>query len=55
MMSASAAKKFFLSVLSYIGKRTKKGCDHGSEVSIVHSRQDKEWSVPLRKPKEADT
>jgi len=28
------------SVISCIGKRTKEGCDRGSEVGIVHSGQD---------------
>jgi len=26
------------SILSWIGKRTKEGCDRGSEVETVHSR-----------------
>jgi len=30
-------KKNSPSILSCIGKRTKEGCDHGSEVGIVHS------------------
>jgi len=34
-------------------KRTKEGCDHGSEVETVHSRRSGEEPVPLRKPKES--
>jgi len=30
-------KKNFPSVLSYIGKRTREGCDRGSKVVTVHS------------------
>jgi len=30
-------KKNFSSVLSCIGKRTREGCDRGSEVCTVHS------------------
>jgi len=34
------------SVLSCIGKRTREGCDRGSEVGAVHSRRDGEGPVP---------
>jgi len=47
-------KKKFPSVVSCIGKRTKEGCDRGSEVETVHSRQDGKGPVPLRKSKESD-
>jgi len=45
-------KKNPSSVLSCI-KRTREGCDRGSEVGTVHSEQDGERPVPLRKPKES--
>jgi len=38
-------------VLFCIGKKTKEGCDRGSEVGTVHSGRDGEVSVPLRKLK----
>jgi len=38
------------SILSCIGKSTKEGCDHGSEVEPVHSGRDREGPVTL-KPK----
>jgi len=38
-------------VLSCIGKRTKEGCDRGSEVDTVHSGKDGEGLVPPTKPK----
>jgi len=41
------------SVLSCIGKRTKEGCNRGSEVETVHSGRDGEGPVPPRKPKES--
>jgi len=41
------------SVLSNVGKRTREGCDRGSEVGTVHSGRDREGSVPARKPKES--
>jgi len=41
------------SVVSCMDKRTKEGCDHGSEVSIIHSRRSGEGPVPLRNPKES--
>jgi len=40
--------------LSYIGKRTREGCDRGSEVETVYSKRDGKGPVPLRKPKESD-
>jgi len=46
-------KKNFSFVLSYIGKRTREGCDRGSEVGTVHSGRDGEGPVPPRKPKES--
>jgi len=46
-------KKNYLSVLLCIGKRTREGCDRGSEVGTVHSRRDGEVPVPPRKPKES--
>jgi len=36
-------KKNSPSVLSCIGKRTRKGCDRGSEVWTVHSGRDGRW------------
>jgi len=45
-------KKNSSSGLSCIGKRTREGCDRGSEVGTVHNGQDGEGPVPLRKPKE---
>jgi len=47
-------KKNSPSVLSCIGKRTREGCDHGSEVGTVHSVRDGEGPVSPRKPKESD-
>jgi len=41
------------SVLSLIGKRTRYGCDRGSEVGTVHSGRDREGPVPPRIPKES--
>jgi len=41
------------SFLSCICKRTKEGCDRGSEVETVHSGYDGKGSVPPRKPKES--
>jgi len=41
------------SFLSCIGKKTKEGCDRGSEVETVHNGQDGEGPVPPRKPKES--
>jgi len=42
------------SVLSCIGKRTKEGCDRGSEVGTVHSVRIRwEGTVSLRKLKES--
>jgi len=35
------------------GKRTKEGCDRGSEIGTVHSGRDGKESVPLRKPKKS--
>jgi len=40
-------KKNCSSVLSYIGKRTKEGCDCGSEVGTVHSGRGDKGPVPL--------
>jgi len=45
--------KNFPSVLSCIGKKTRKGCDRGSVVGTVHSGQNGEESVPPRKSKES--
>jgi len=39
-MSAGAARRMILSVSSCIDKRTKKGCDRGSEIGTVHSEPD---------------
>jgi len=39
------------SVLSCIGKRTREGCDRGSEVGTIHSGYDKEGPVLPMKPK----
>jgi len=41
------------SILSCLDKRTRKGCDRGSEVGTVHSGRDGEGPVSLRKPKES--
>jgi len=41
------------SVLSCIDKRTKSS-DRGSEFRIAHSGQNREWPVPLRKPRKSD-
>jgi len=38
-------------VLSCVGKRTREGCDRGSEVRTVHSGRD--WEGPLKKLKES--
>jgi len=46
-------KKNSLSVLSFIGKRTKQVCDRGSEIGKVHSWRDGERPILLRKPKES--
>jgi len=46
-------KKNSPSVLSCIGKKTREGCDCGSEVWTVHSGWDGEGPVPPRKPKES--
>jgi len=46
-------KKNSPSVLSSIGKRTGEGCDHGSKVGTVHSGQNREGPVSLRKLKES--
>jgi len=46
-------KKHFYFVLNCKGKRTREGCNRGSEVGTVHSRRDGEGLVPLRKPKES--
>jgi len=43
-------KKNSSSFLFCIGKRTKEGCDHGSEVGTVHSGRDGEGPVPLKNP-----
>jgi len=43
-------KKNSPSVLSCIDKRTKEGCDRGSEVGTVHSGKDGEGPAPLWKP-----
>jgi len=51
-MSAGAARRV-LSILSCISKRTKKGCDRGSEVVTVHSGRERKGPVSLRKPKES--
>jgi len=45
-------KKNSPSVLSCIGKRTREGCDRGSEIVIVHIGRDEEGPVPPRKPKD---
>jgi len=44
-------KKNSLSVLSCIGKRTREGCDRGSEVGTVHSGRDGGGPDSSRKPK----
>jgi len=44
-----SCKKNSLSVLSCIGKRTRKGCDRGSKVGTVHSRRDGKGPVSLTK------
>jgi len=41
------------SVLSCIDNRTKKGCNHGSEVGTDHNGRDGAGPVTLRKPKES--
>jgi len=41
-------KKNYPFVLSSTGKRTKEGCDYGSEVGIVYSERDGEGLVLLR-------
>jgi len=41
------------SFLSCIGKRTKEGCNRGSEVETVHSGYDEEGPVPPTKQKES--
>jgi len=51
-VSAGAAKNS-PSVLYCIGKRTREGCDRGSEVGTAHSGWDGEGPVPPRKPKES--
>jgi len=45
-------KKNSLSIFSFIGKRTREGCDHGSKVGAVHSGRDEEGPASPRKPKE---
>jgi len=46
-------KKNSPSVLSCIDKRTKEGCNRGSEFRTVHSERNVERPVPLRKPNES--
>jgi len=46
-------KKNSSSVLSCIGKRTREGCDRGSEVETVYRGWDEEGPIPPRKPKES--
>jgi len=46
-------KKNSPSVLSRIGKRTREGCDRGSEVETVHGGRDGEGPVYPTKPKES--
>jgi len=41
------------SVLSCIGKRTKEGCDYGSEVGTVQNGRDEKVPVPLRKSRQS--
>jgi len=49
---AAGAARILLS-LSCTSKRTKEGCDRGSEVGTVHRGRDEEGPVPLRKPNES--
>jgi len=44
-VSAGAARRI---LLFCVGKRTRKGCDRGSKVGIVHSVRDWEGPVPSR-------
>jgi len=48
-----SCKKNSPSVLSCKGKRTRDGCDRGSEVGTVNSGLYGEWPVPPRKPKKS--
>jgi len=51
-VSIGAARRI-IPFLSCIGKRTREGCNRGSEVGTVQSGQDWKGSVPLRKLKES--
>jgi len=53
MMSAGVARRILLPFFSCVGKRTREGCDRGSEVRTVHNGRNGEGPVPLRKPKES--
>jgi len=46
-------KKNYPFVLSCVGKRTREGCNRGSEVGAFYSRRDGEGPVPPRKPKKS--
>jgi len=47
-------KKNFPSVLSCIRKRTREGCDHGSEIGTVYSGRNNKGPFSLRKRKGSD-
>jgi len=38
---------------AHTGKKTREGCDRGSEIGSVHNGRDGEGPVPLQKPKES--